>query len=1117
MLVSIVLIVAALFMPVAFFLSRPYGKPVRMFQEVVEDLDICDASAQRKASEKLYNLLKDNQYSYYDDVNEVLGTSYFSENTFSRQPYVANGYIGTRIPNVGFGYALDSINIWVNDSGIPGSLHNGWPLRNHRFAGGFVSDFYSLQKTLNSTNFPELDEQGYSTVISTIPQWTDMTVHFNDTDDVLDPRRVRMNQIQEYAQNLSLNDGTVTTKFIYDDRLLVKTKIIAHRRIYPLGIVVMQLIPLQIDGMHIQVCDHLNFSTSHRSVLKAHNYDLDHDGIFMVVEPENVPSSNTSLFSFLDTSVKEEFETTIDSNCVTQCLSKYIPFNTTVLFRKYVGIISSEYNTDTHLSNLDRAISIVEQNKNDYNTLIKLHEHAWNQIYQDASIEIPSDHLLEMTAKSSIYHLLANTRSHNVSESRGLPLGVSGLSSDSYGGMVFWDSDIWILPALLPFFPDTAKQLNNYRNATHYQAQLNAQQYSYDGALYPWTSGKYANCTSAGPCVDYEYHINVDIALSSFAIYLNGNDGEEESENYLRYTTWPLVRDAALMFAQYVEWNKTLNQYTTHNMTDPDEYANFVDNGAFTNAGIQSIMIWANDIAIHLGIEPDPKWIHIADNIHIPISDTNITLEYSGMNSSVEIKQADVILMIYPLGYITDQSILNNAIKNLYYYSERQSASGPAMTYPVFVAGAASLLNVGCSSQSYLYKSVVPYLRSPFAQFSEQSDDNFLTNGFTQPAFPFLTANGGYLQSLLFGLTGLRYSYDIDDETGRIKRLLKFNPIRLPLLSGGIRLRNFKYMGQVLDIIISDKDASIVHKIGDTEIMVKVPDRTLIPDVDIDQLGLPIGQLLHGRRSSPDRTRYHTIKPGETFKIPLYYPRKNLAGNLVEGKQITNLTEGVPGDVAFSVVDGNNYTHWQPMFKSYPGKLLIDLGENGSSVINSGKIIWGSRPAKYISLSILPNANSFHSNLTHIIANANDYCRKNNSQKLTPVGHNSDDNEDLIDYIFDWYDIDAEDLADFHMEQKLTSRKFVKLLDHFPINPSEPYQSEIMNQSKIILLHGNETNFSINYSNISAFNPSLTSMDLSTNSTDLRQTRFLLFTVHDTYDDDYDPKGATIKEIALFS
>ena len=478
---------------------------------------------------------------------QVLGMTFVSENTFSRQPYVANGYIGSRIPNLGFGYAMDAINVWVNDSTIPGALDNGWPLRNQRYAGAFVSDFYSLQETLNSTNFPELDRDGYSSVISSIPQWTQLAIHLqgaDGTEDVIDPTRIQLDKVSNYMQNLSLQDGIVTTRFVYNEVLMITTKVVAHRKIYPLGLVSMELTALAQHDLEVIVCDSLNFTTSHRTVLQDFGHDEVNDGIYMVVEPDNVPYSNASLFSYLDLPNRDTMEFTKLHDTISQCAPHTMSANSTLRIDKYVGIISSEYNADSGISNLERAINVVLDNKNDHNSLLDLHRQTWKSIYNDASIEIPSDRLLEMTAKSSLYHLLANTRSHNVSEDRGLPVGVSGLSSDSYGGMVFWDSDLWILPALLPFFPKTARQINNYRNVSLGQAKLNAQKYGYDGALFPWTSGRYANCTSTGPCIDYEYHINVDIALSSFAIYMNGEEDDEESEQYLRYTTWQMcIRD----------------------------------------------------------------------------------------------------------------------------------------------------------------------------------------------------------------------------------------------------------------------------------------------------------------------------------------------------------------------------------------------------------------------------------------------------------------------------------------------------------------------------------------------------------------------------------------------
>lgn len=49
-----------------------------------------------------------------------------------------------------------------------------------------------------------------------------------------------------------------------------------------------------------------------------------------------------------------------------------------------------------------------------------------------------------------------------------------------------------------------------------------------------------------------------------------------------------------------------------------------------------------------------------------------------------------------------------------------------------------------------------PYARSPFYQFSEQTNDVYNDNGGTNPAFTFLTGHGGFLQSFTHGFTGFR-------------------------------------------------------------------------------------------------------------------------------------------------------------------------------------------------------------------------------------------------------------------------------------------------------------------------------------------------------------------------
>ena len=88
--------------------------------------------------------------------------------------------------------------------------------------------------------------------------------------------------------------------------------------------------------------------------------------------------------------------------------------------------------------------------------------------------------------------------------------------------------------------------------------------------------------------------------------------------------------------------------------------------------------------------------------------------------------------------------------------------------------------------------------------------------------------------------------------------------------------------------------------------------------------------------------------------------------------------------------------------------------------------------------------------------------------------------------------------------------------DSYKVTPSEPYPWRVYNESQIVLLPGNETDFDIDYSKVAEMNPENVDIDFRGNQTDWRKGRFIVLTVHDTYDDDDDEKGATIKEFALF-
>lgn len=84
------------------------------------------------------------------------------------------------------------------------------------------------------------------------------------------------------------------------------------------------------------------------------------------------------------------------------------------------------------------------------------------------------------------------------------------------------------------------------------------------------------------------------------------------------------------------------------------------------------------------------------------------------------------VLLTYPLEY--EQSA-TQALIDLDFYSLATSAEGPGMTYSIFSIDASALSSKGCAAWTYALAGSQPYNRAPFYQFSEQTTDNYATNG----------------------------------------------------------------------------------------------------------------------------------------------------------------------------------------------------------------------------------------------------------------------------------------------------------------------------------------------------------------------------------------------------
>jgi trehalose/maltose hydrolase-like predicted phosphorylase len=362
--------------------------------------------------------------------------------------------------------------------------------------------------------------------------------------------------------------------------------------------------------------------------------------------------------------------------------------------------------------------------------LLEFHKKAWDELWK-SDIIIEGDAQSQQDVHGMLYHLYSFTREgSSLSPS---PMGLSGLG---YNGHVFWDTELWMYPAVLALHPELGKSMMEYRFQRLEAARRNAFGKGYKGAMFPWESAQTGVEETpvwalSGP---FEHHITACVAIAAWNYYSVTQD-----KIWLREKGWPILSATADFWASRVERNGP-GKFDIKNVVAADEWAENVNNNAFTNAAAKANLKFATDAAKILGITPDPDWMNVASNIPILKFEDGVTKEHETY-AGEKIKQADVNLLAYPLHEITNPADFK---KDLEYYEPR-IGNGPAMTHAIF-AILYSRLGDGNKALQAFQNGYKPNRLPPFGVIAE-------TAGGTNPYFA--TGAGGLIQAMLYGFGGL--------------------------------------------------------------------------------------------------------------------------------------------------------------------------------------------------------------------------------------------------------------------------------------------------------------------------------------------------------------------------
>jgi trehalose/maltose hydrolase-like predicted phosphorylase len=218
----------------------------------------------------------------------------------------------------------------------------------------------------------------------------------------------------------------------------------------------------------------------------------------------------------------------------------------------------------------------------------------------------------------------------------------------------------------------------------------------------------------------------------------------------------------------------------------------YIDNDTFTNVSAAKALRIATEAAKLVGADADPRWAEVAAKLYVPFSDAE--QRHLALDPGVRLQDpgdSDLTFLAFPsLDLQMDRTVRRNDYRND--VAPLQNKPAEALTSmglaPLTIAAAA--LGDSADVAHWLADNIgSDMMKPPFNVRTETPGNN---TGY------FLTGSAGYVQSLVYGLTGLRV-----ESSGLVQA---YQPV-LPSKWKSLTLTNVTFRGKHYDITV-DRDAS---------------------------------------------------------------------------------------------------------------------------------------------------------------------------------------------------------------------------------------------------------------------------------------------------------------------
>ncbi len=274
---------------------------------------------------------------------------------------------------------------------------------------------------------------------------------------------------------------------------------------------------------------------------------------------------------------------------------------------KYVAIYDSRDVSEANLIRMaaDGARAAAEAG---YDALLREHTAYWSSFWDDADLQIEGDDAAQQGVRFALFQLAQSTGRDGKTN-----CGANGLTGEAYNGHVFWDSEMYIMPALLYSRPEIARSMMSYRHHILPEARKRAKELEHEGACFSWESISGEECGWIFEAATDQYHLQSDIAYGAIKYHEATLDDE-----WLFDKGAEIIFDTAMCMAHRGAFIPLKgHKFCINVVCGPDEYTPAVDNNSYTNCMCKFHLEYAYKLAHRMAGEAPEKHKELMDRLGI--------------------------------------------------------------------------------------------------------------------------------------------------------------------------------------------------------------------------------------------------------------------------------------------------------------------------------------------------------------------------------------------------------------------------------------------------------------------------------------------------------------------